>query len=800
MKLIECYIENFGKLSQKTVKFSDGLNAFIGDNGEGKTTLTVFIKAMLYGIGDTKKTSLEENDRKHYLPWDGSRAGGSLTFSAGGGTYRIVRTFGKRAAEDTFAIYDEARGREAVGFSESVGVQLFGIDARGFERTVFLSERNLTPESDHTSITEKLSKLVGTDGSSGILDEAEEVLDEQRRYYRKKGGGGLIADTRVELSRIESELEGLDEAERRLEKNREKYEESKKALAEASAKREALSKRDEAMKLRRATAGYSERIKAMKCELTDAVRRKEELIGYFSQGLPTLEELDRVNDKIRESKRLLSPTGESAADTEYRGLREYFSARVSEAEVEQARLELLRFDEARGKAPTAEEERAEKAFAGRAPDPVDMERLRALSQRKVRRGLGGLLLTLGILMALCGGALGTFLAREAYILCPVGIVTLLIGMIALVRRGAKRRRAERELRELIASLGVSELYQRMPPAESAEELLALYPLSGRLQSFDKILAFLDKFDARGCANPIFYAREVLKKYDRYRQLSAGREFREEARRSEISRAKQLEDEAREFLAKYKTSSDDPVGEIRERLMEYSRLTELIRSKRQDVASLSAVGGTELSDNLYDTEDTSGLDATELEGAITALQRELGELERQMSYDRECAEGRSALLSERARLSDAIAEYERNYNTIQLTAEYLRRAGENMTSRYLGKTKESFAKYSSLISRETAEFDMDTGFSVSRREGALSHSTESYSRGMRDLYRLSARLALIDSLYESETPFIILDDPFASFDDGKVSSALALVERLAVDRQIIYFTCSRSRALDKSRKI
>ena len=171
MKLLECYIENFGKLSDKTVKFTDGLNAFIGDNGEGKTTLTMFIKAMLYGIGDTKKASLDENDRKHYLPWDGSRAGGSLTFSVGKGIYRIERTFGKKAADDTFKVYDERLGRETNGFGEGVGVQLFGIDVKGFERTVFLSERNLTPESDHTSITEKLSQLVGTDGNVGIIDE-----------------------------------------------------------------------------------------------------------------------------------------------------------------------------------------------------------------------------------------------------------------------------------------------------------------------------------------------------------------------------------------------------------------------------------------------------------------------------------------------------------------------------------------------------------------------------------------------------------------------------------------------------
>ena len=78
MKLIECYIENFGKLSSFTHTFSEGLNIINADNGYGKTTLSVFIKSMLYGI-DANKLRGEESDRKRYMPWQGGRFGGSLT-------------------------------------------------------------------------------------------------------------------------------------------------------------------------------------------------------------------------------------------------------------------------------------------------------------------------------------------------------------------------------------------------------------------------------------------------------------------------------------------------------------------------------------------------------------------------------------------------------------------------------------------------------------------------------------------------------------------------------------------------
>ena len=128
MKLIECYIENFGKLSAYRLKFTDGINEYVHENGYGKTTVTAFIRAMLYGLSDTKKSDLDENDRRHYLPWGGGVCGGWLSFSAGGTEYRIERTFGQKAQEDTFAIYDLRLGKETADYTENVGRELFGFD------------------------------------------------------------------------------------------------------------------------------------------------------------------------------------------------------------------------------------------------------------------------------------------------------------------------------------------------------------------------------------------------------------------------------------------------------------------------------------------------------------------------------------------------------------------------------------------------------------------------------------------------------------------------------------------------
>ena len=50
MKLLKCYIQNFGKLQNFSYDFQDGLNTIKQDNGFGKTTFATFIKSMFYGL------------------------------------------------------------------------------------------------------------------------------------------------------------------------------------------------------------------------------------------------------------------------------------------------------------------------------------------------------------------------------------------------------------------------------------------------------------------------------------------------------------------------------------------------------------------------------------------------------------------------------------------------------------------------------------------------------------------------------------------------------------------------------
>ena len=68
MKLISCYIENFGGLSGCSLDFEAGLTVLCRPNGFGKTTLAEFIRVMFYGFPRKPRTGLWKKEK--YQPYN----------------------------------------------------------------------------------------------------------------------------------------------------------------------------------------------------------------------------------------------------------------------------------------------------------------------------------------------------------------------------------------------------------------------------------------------------------------------------------------------------------------------------------------------------------------------------------------------------------------------------------------------------------------------------------------------------------------------------------------------------------
>lgn len=169
----------------------------------------------------------------------------------------------------------------------------------------------------------------------------------------------------------------------------------------------------------------------------------------------------------------------------------------------------------------------------------------------------------------------------------------------------------------------------------------------------------------------------------------------------------------------------------------------------------------------------------------------------------CEDQRSAILRDLeafpaieqriAHIAQVRQKAQANLFTIQCTSEFLDKARRNLDDRYLGDLVERFDNYArTWLDDDSLQTHVDSDFAVAVGEGDALHEVEGLSKGYRDLFDVCFRMALIDTMFQTSVPFIIMDDPFANLDQIKLGKALGLLDVLARGHQIIYFSCHPSR--------
>lgn len=296
MKLLRLEIENFGKLSGYTLDLRDGLNILHEKNGWGKSTLAVFVKAMLYGLPASTKRSLDRNERKKYAPWQGGSYGGSLDFSCEKGKFRVERFFAAKEADDEFRLFDLSTNKPSAAFSQALGVELLGIDAEGFERSTYLSQQGLDIQTENASITAKLTGLLEDVNDIGSFDVAMEALDRRRKYYEVKGDRGRVPELRRELSAQSAELERRRELLPAQQEQERALADCRRQLEQAEREHESLQK---ALQAAERDASRREESGRMQQRLREAEERRREVLRAFrDQQLPTDEELASARELL----------------------------------------------------------------------------------------------------------------------------------------------------------------------------------------------------------------------------------------------------------------------------------------------------------------------------------------------------------------------------------------------------------------------------------------------------------------------------------------------------------------------
>ena len=179
MIIKELELINFGKFSNKTVRFDKGMNIIYGENEAGKTTLHTFIRGMLFGIEKQRGKASANDLYSRFEPWDDpTNYQGKMRIEQNGKNYRIERFFNKN--NKRFAVIDEDEGRELT--EEEIDSLLSGLNEACYYNTISISQLGSATSKELEYILKSYAANLGATKSMEIdIKEAFADLDKQRK-------------------------------------------------------------------------------------------------------------------------------------------------------------------------------------------------------------------------------------------------------------------------------------------------------------------------------------------------------------------------------------------------------------------------------------------------------------------------------------------------------------------------------------------------------------------------------------------------------------------------------------------
>lgn len=258
---------------------------------------------------------------------------------------------------------------------------------------------------------------------------------------------------------------------------------------------------------------------------------------------------------------------------------------------------------------------------------------------------------------------------------------------------------------------------------------------------------------------------------------------------------------RKILAKYKAESEaDIAASIDEYLELYKNYAEAQRAEKESAEALAAVRRRQEqaeSKTLTQLDFTGGDNqAAQLSRRLTEARAKCSRISAQMAEHsgRLAAMGDPLVLgSEISRMEAEYAEISAEYDAIALAIDTMRKADEDIQSRFspaLGKLAAEYMQFVTDGKYDGVMLDRDFSAAVHEAGGNVPRNAEYLSAGTLDLMYLAVRLAVCSlALPESANCPLIIDDALVNFDADRRRQAMALLEKIAQERQVILFACN-----------
>lgn len=181
MRLLDLYINGFGKFHKRSISFHRGLNVIYGKNEAGKSTLHTFIRGMLFGI-EKGRGRVSKNDLYvKYEPWENSSSyEGRMRVEANGQIYRIERNFSKNAK--SLHVINETLGREEAADKAFFDQLLNGLTETSYINTISIGQLKSATDANMASELKNYIANLNTSGNMALnITKASAFLKSQRK-------------------------------------------------------------------------------------------------------------------------------------------------------------------------------------------------------------------------------------------------------------------------------------------------------------------------------------------------------------------------------------------------------------------------------------------------------------------------------------------------------------------------------------------------------------------------------------------------------------------------------------------
>ena len=215
-------IKNFGKIRDKDMELSPGINVLYGENESGKTTTHTIIRSMFYGVRRLRGKAALNDTYTKYEPWENpAEYGGIMWFTSKGKKYRLTRNFykekklGELLCEDDGSLVDAEQG--------ALGTILGNVSETVYDNTVSVAQlKSVTGKDLVRELQNYMASYQGTGDSSIDMGRAMQMLKMSRKGYlteaarRKKELEREKEKISANMEYIRREIRELDEKRDRI--------------------------------------------------------------------------------------------------------------------------------------------------------------------------------------------------------------------------------------------------------------------------------------------------------------------------------------------------------------------------------------------------------------------------------------------------------------------------------------------------------------------------------------------------------------------------------------------------------